>query len=220
MEISLLSRKLIGRLPVYLNYLQKLPEELEYISATTIAAALGMGHVQVRKDLAKISDSGRSRLGHCRQVLIRDIAHFLNYTSTTGAIVVGTGDLGGVLLDYQGFESAGLSIVAGFDLDPQTAQTHSGKPIYSIRRLESFCNCYQIHFGILAVPPAQAQKVCDQLVACGIQAIWNFTPVQLRVPKDVTVQNENLFFSIASLRTRISGTHSLVHNTAEYATSP
>ena len=222
MDISLFSQKLLSRLPVYLDYIKSLPEETENISATTIAADLGFGHVQVRKDLAKISDSGRSRLGHSRKILIRNIEQFLNYTSTTGTIVIGTSDLGGILLDYNGFENYGLTIVAGFDLHPQAEQSALGKPIYPISRLESFCNCYNIHIGILAVAPSDAQALCDRLVSCGIRAVWNFTPVRLKVPKNVVVKNEDLSVSVSSLRMQIGSNHGIPqsHSISDFSPTP
>ena len=73
MESAKISRTLLKRLPVYLEHLKNLPGEDDNISATTIARDLGMGHVLVRKDLAKISVEGRRRTGRSRQQLIRDI---------------------------------------------------------------------------------------------------------------------------------------------------
>ena len=60
MERKEISKSVLKRLPGYLAYLKSLPEgTATYISATAIANALGMGEVQVRKDLALVSDGGR-----------------------------------------------------------------------------------------------------------------------------------------------------------------
>ena len=53
--------------------------------------------------------------------------------------------------------------------------------------------------GIITVPEATAQKVCDAMLAAGITEIWNFAPCRLRVPEGVTVQQENLALSVANL---------------------
>ena len=193
------SRKLLERLPVYLNYLKSLPEQTGNVSATSIALALGLGHVQVRKDLAKVSDEGRRRTGRSREKLIRDIEDYLHYATTTGTILVGAGKLGRALLDYDGFEELGLNVMAGFDRNPVDKQTEQGKPIYPMGRLESFCRCYDVRIGIIALPAESAQEVCDMLVSCGVKAIWNFAPVCLHVPEHVVVQSENLAVSFASL---------------------
>jgi redox-sensing transcriptional repressor len=56
-----------------------------------------------------------------------------------------------------------------------------------------------IHIGIITVPADRAQVVCDQLVAGGVLAIWNFAPVHLTVPDNILVQNENMAASLAIL---------------------
>ena len=77
MEPVKTSDRLLRRLPVYLDHLKSLPGEDGNISATTIASALGMGHVMVRKDLARVSCEGRRRTGRSRKQLIQDIEGFL-----------------------------------------------------------------------------------------------------------------------------------------------
>lgn len=197
------SKKLLERLPIYLNYLKSLPDTAESVSATAIALALGLGHVQVRKDLAKVSDEGRRRTGRTREKLIQDIEEYLDFATTTGTILIGAGKLGRALLDYEGFDELGLNVMAGFDCAPEEKQTEKGKPIYSMNRMELFCKHYDVRIGIIAVPAENAQEACDALVACGIRAIWNFAPVCLKVPGNVMVQNENLAISLVSLRMQL-----------------
>lgn len=195
MESNNISRRLLKRLPLYLNYLKSLPGADQNISATTIAAALGMGHVQVRKDLAKVAHEGRRRTGRSRDQLIRDIEEYLEYMTSYSTIIVGTGSMGQVLLDHAGFEESGLNILAGFDTNPTVRKSLSGKPIYSINRLSAFCKCYDVRIGIIAVPAESAQDVCDNLIACGIRDIRNFTPIQLTVPGNVILQPRDLSVS-------------------------
>ena len=203
MEPNKVSKKLLKRLPFYLHHLKNMPEQSENISATALAKALGLGEVQVRKDLAKVSHAGRRRTGRSRKQLIQDIEAYLDFVTETGAILVGAGKLGQALLDYPGFAGSGINLMAGFDICPVDVQTSGGKPIYPISRMESFCKYYDVHIGIVAVPAESAQAVCDCMVACGIKAIWNFAPVYLKTPEHVMVQSEDLAISIASLRMRL-----------------
>ena len=203
MEPNIISKKLLNRLPIYLNYLKGLPEEQENVSATVMARDLSLGDVQVRKDLAKVSHAGRRRTGRSRLQLIRDIEGYLDCAVETGTILVGAGKLGQALLDYCGFENSGLNLMAGFDICPSGEQTRMGKPIYPMKRLEPFCRHYDVRIGIIAVPADDAQAVCDMLVACGIQAIWNFAPVHLKVPEHVVLQSENLAVGLSSLRLQL-----------------
>ncbi len=58
-------KSVLKRLPSYLTYLKSLPADgPANISATALAAALSMGEVQVRKDLALVSDGGRPKVGY------------------------------------------------------------------------------------------------------------------------------------------------------------
>jgi redox-sensing transcriptional repressor len=110
MQTKEISKAVLRRLPGYLAYLKNIPDTASpYISATAVAAALSMGEVQVRKDLAAVSDGGRPKLGYLRKDLIEDISRFLGYDNTTDAILVGAGKLGRALLGYSGFEEYGLT---------------------------------------------------------------------------------------------------------------
>ena len=75
--------------------LKSIPDgEAVHISATALANALGMGEVQVRKDLAMVSSGGRPKVGYVRESLIDDIEQFLGYDNTTDAVLIGAGKLG------------------------------------------------------------------------------------------------------------------------------
>ena len=200
MERKEISKSVLKRLPGYLSYLKAIPEGgSPYISATALANALGMGEVQVRKDLAMVSDGGRPKIGYLRENLIEDISQFLGYDNTTDAILVGAGKLGQALLGYSGFEAYGLNILAAFDTQPSTVGTEEGKPILPVEQMESFCRSNKVLMGIITVPAEHAQKVCDLLIKCGIKAVWNFSPVHLDVPPYILVQNENMATSLAVL---------------------
>lgn len=200
METKKISKSVLKRLPGYLSYLKSLPESApSHISATALANALGMGEVQVRKDLALVSDGGRPKVGYLREALIDDIEQFLGYDNTTDAVLIGAGKLGRALMAYNGFSEYGLNILAAFDVHPKTEKTEDGKPVYPISKLAQFCRAHKVLMGIITVPAEAAQEVADQLIAEGIKAIWNFAPVHLDVPSSILVQNENMATSLAVL---------------------
>ncbi len=200
-----ISRQTLQRLPQYLNYLRALPPETGNISATALAQAMGLGDVQVRKDLAAVSDRGRPKVGYDTAGLIHDIEEFLGYDNVDSAVVVGAGNLGRALLSYEGFSDYGLDVVAAFDSDyTKQGVTEKGKRIFPISRLGELCQRMQVKIGIIAVPTAAAQKVCDTLIEAGVLAIWNFSPTHLVVPEEVLVQNENMAVSLAVLSQHLS----------------
>ena len=196
-----ISRATLKRLPTYLSYLKALPSEASAnISATALAAGLHMGEVQVRKDLALVSDGGRPKIGYNREHLIADIENFLGYGNSNDAVLIGAGKLGRALLGYGGFAEYGLNIVAAFDAnDTLIGTTNGGKPIMHLSRLGEVCQRYKIKIGIITVPAEYAQGVCDLLIENGILAIWNFAPKHLNVPDGILVQNENMAASLALL---------------------
>lgn len=200
METRKISKSVLKRLPGYLAYLKSMPENSPtHISATALANALGMGEVQVRKDLAMVSDGGRPKIGYLREALIDDIEQFLGYDNTTDAVLIGAGKLGQALMGYKGFEEYGLNILAAFDINPKVERTEEGKPVYPISRLETYCRKHKVLMGIITVPGDAAQEVADQLIAGGIKAIWSFASAHLEVPPHILVQYENMATSLAVL---------------------
>ena len=154
MERKEISKSVLKRLPGYLAYLKSNPDSAApIISATALANALGMGEVQVRKDLAMVSAGGRPKIGYRRESLIEDIVQFLGYDNTTDAVLIGAGKLGQALMGYKGFDEYGLIILAAFDANPKMERTDEGKPIYHVSRLADCCRvfaCYStVNLGCL-----------------------------------------------------------------------
>lgn len=196
-----ISKQLLNRLPLYLNYLKDFADREGYISAPLIANAMKLNEVQVRKDLAAVSSSGgKPKTGFAAGQLIRDIEKFLGYDNVNEAVIAGTGHLGSALLSYKGFDEYGLKILMGFDLKDELVGTSiAGKQVLHIDKLEDVCKRLKIHIGIITVPASFAQEVCDRMVAGGILAVWNFAPVHLTVPDHVVIQNENMAASLVVL---------------------
>lgn len=199
MMSSNISKQTLQRLPLYLSYIKALPADApKNISATMIAEALQLNDVQVRKDLASVSSSGKPKVGYNVKDLVAELESFLGYDNVDDAIIVGAGSLGKALLNYGGFKAYGLNVLAAFDLCEEPVE-FQGKTIFPIDQLESVCRRMNIHIGIITVPAANAQEICDSLVKSGVRAIWNFAPVHLVVPEGILVQNENMASSLALL---------------------
>lgn len=196
----------LKRLPRYLNYLRGRKQEgMERISSTVISADLGLNPVQVRKDLAYVTDSGKPRTGFSVDELVRDLSVFLGHGSVKDAVLVGAGHMGTTLLAYGGFAGYGLNILAAFDIREELVGTEiCGKPVFPLDRLEEMTGRLCASIGIITVPAEAAQAACDGLVAGGVQAIWNFAPVHLEVPEHIIVQNEDIAASLALLSNRLA----------------
>lgn len=202
------SKQTIRRLPIYLRYLEKVQElNIDNISIPTIAKALGLTEILVKKDLANvISEAGKPKTGHKVYNLINDIKQYLGYNSESYVVLVGAGQLGRALLGYKGFRHRNIHIIAAFDMDEELiGQTISGTKVYNVKDLEDECEKLNIHIGIITVNEESAQDVCDRLIKANIKAIWNFAPTILKTNKDdVIIQNENLASSLAILTRELS----------------
>ena len=204
MDKCSVSKATLGRLPSYLEYLRNLPPDtVPYISATAIAKHLGLGEVQVRKDLAAVSGAGKPKLGYVTAELVEKLEDFLGCNQLTSAVLVGAGKLGRALLQYDEFEKYGVKISAAFDSNERVISLGSKTEILPMNQFEYFCKTKNIKLGIITVGEGSAQAVCDQMVKSGITAIWNFAPCKLNVPAGILLQNENLALSLAHLNNQL-----------------
>ena len=204
MDKCTISKATLGRLPSYLEFLRNLPpDKVPYISATAIAKHLGLGEVQVRKDLAAVSGAGKPKLGYVTAELVEKIEDFLGCNQLTSAVLVGAGKLGRALLQYDEFEKYGVKISAAFDSNERAISLGTKTEILPMNQFEYFCKTQNIKLGIITVGEGSAQAVCDQMVKSGITAIWNFAPCKLNVPASILLQNENLALSLAHLNNQL-----------------
>lgn len=204
MRQTSITRATLGRLPKYLNFL-KSSETDGYISATAVAKALNLGEVQVRKDLNAVSGAGRPKVGYLKKELIANLESRLGIRAANSAVIVGAGRLGKALLGFEGFSEYGLEIIAAFDTSPsEIGKKISGKEILSVGELRSYCQLNDVKIGIITVPNEAAQETCDELLKNGITAVWNFAPVNLKVPETVALRQENLALSLAHLNLLIN----------------
>lgn len=198
-----ISRATLGRAPMYLRYVRSLPAETDNISATTIAKALELGEVQVRKDLKMLCGAGRPKTGYPVSKLIHSLEASLD--STNGeTIIIGAGKLGRALLDYAGFGEYGLNILAAFDIalnEPETSP--KGKPILPTADMSSYCAMHKAKIGIIAVPSQNAQQACEALCSCGVKTMLCLAPCKIVPPLGVVVRYENIAQSLAVLKLSI-----------------
>lgn len=207
-NISLVVQKsTLSRLPLYYSHIRKMQQQGEkYVSAAIVAQSLNLNPVLVRKDLSGVSSvEGKPRTGFEIDTLLKDLCEFLGYNKVDEAILVGVGSLGRLILTNTEFSSMGLDITVGFDKDPDLVGLQIGsKYILPMEKMESYIKRTGVKIGIITVPADQAQSVCDQMVECGILAIWNFAFTLLNVPNGILVKNENLPSSLAVLSQQLA----------------
>lgn len=175
------------------------------MSCSTIGEALNLVPVQVRKDLQYTGIVGKPKTGYSVDELVRSIETFLGWNNVNEAFLAGAGNLGTALLGHERFSRFGLRIVAAFDTDPAKvgAWIHD-KAVLPLEKLADLAQRMSIHLGIITTPAEVAQSIADEMVKGGIQAIWNFAPVKLKLPENIIVHNEDLYSSLASLSWKLA----------------
>ncbi len=201
----------VQRLPSYLRLLKSAQARGEtVVSCTRIAEEFGQLSVQVRKDLAITGVSGRPKVGYQIAELIDAIEGFLGWNVKTTAFLVGVGNLGSAILNYEGFASHGLDVVEVFDANPALfGKMVKGRAIRPVAEIPERAKVLRdatgqtLEMGVVTVPARAAQSVADLLVKAGARAIWNYAPVQLELPDDVVCENVKLSESFAVLTNRM-----------------
>ena len=170
------------------------------ISAPRIGEALNCDPTQVVKDLSATGVSGRPRVGYNLYEVIQAIESFLGFDRDNEAFLVGAGNLGRALLSYPEFRNYGLKIVAAFDNDPdKIGRIDSGINVIQMEKFRDLRQRLKVRIAILTTPAKVAQEVSDYLIECGIEAIWNLTPVRLNVPAGIVVQKTSMYSNVAIL---------------------
>ena len=115
-------------------------------------------------------------------------------------VIIGFGNIGSALLNYSGFRKKGFKVTAIFDISKDIIGTeHNGVIVKDIMEMESFVSSNDVDIAIIAIPARNAQEIGNKLVECGVKGIWNFAPIDLKLPKKVVLENVHLDGSLLTL---------------------
>jgi redox-sensing transcriptional repressor len=140
-------------------------------------------------------------VGYYVRDLKRHLRQILGLDRNLRVAIIGAGNLGLALADYQGFRQEGFEMAAMFDSQTTKVgqQSRGGVPIYSVNDLKKIARRDGISIAVIAVPAPFAQLVVNQAVAAGIKAVLNFSPGTLEVPAGVKLKSVDLTVSLESL---------------------
>jgi len=179
----------IGRLPLYLRALTQLAVEGRRVtSSQELSEKLGFSSAQIRKDLSYFGEFGKQGTGYEIEFLENALREILQVDRVWNMALVGAGDLGHALANYDGFELRGFRITAIFDSAPAKIGVMLGNwRVLPMDTLRETVRAQKIYLAIIAVPAAAAQAVADELVQGGVRAILNYAPTTLSVPPQIKV---------------------------------
>ena len=210
----------VERLSLYVRELDRLRErEVAFVSSRRLAEALRVSDAQVRRDLSYFGQFGTSGRGYEVPRLVRRLRSILGIEGRTWNVgLAGVGNLGSALLAYLGFHDRGFVFRVAVDADLQkVGRTVRGLTVERADRLTELSMRHHLHIGVIAVPAALAQTVCDQFVAGGVRAIVSFAPARLEVPKSVQLRGVDLAVELEALAFHLGRDRSIARNGASHS---
>ncbi len=189
------------RLPLYYRYLLLLNDEgKDKVSSTELAEAVQVDSASIRRDFSYFGALGKRGYGYDVKNLLSFFKKILNQDTLTNVALVGVGNLGHALLNYNFKRSNNIRISCAFDINPEiTGKITQGVPVYSMDEMKQQIADQQIRIAILTVPQDTAQKTADEMIEAGIKGIMNFTPIRLSAPNGVRIQNVDLATELQTL---------------------
>lgn len=189
------------RLPIYYRYLNLLLDSGKTrVSSNELAEAVKFDAATIRRDFSYFGALGKRGYGYDVQALMQFFGGILDQDTLASVALVGVGNLGQALLNFNFHQSSNARISAAFDVNPEIVNTIvAGVPVYDLEDLENQITAQRIEVAILTVPSDAVQDVADRLSNIGIKGILNFTPLRLDVPSEVRVQNVDLTNELQTL---------------------
>ncbi|MDR3190333.1 MAG: redox-sensing transcriptional repressor Rex [Lactobacillaceae bacterium] len=189
------------RLPIYYRYLKLILESGKTrISSTELSEAVKFDAATIRRDFSYFGALGKRGYGYDVQSLLTFFSAVLKQDDLASVALVGVGNLGQALLNFNFHQNSNARISAAFDIDPTIINTiQSGVPVYDLKDMEAQIRDQRIGVAILTVPAEVAQALARRLEDAGIKGILNFTPLRLNVSSTVLVQNVDLTNELQTL---------------------
>ncbi len=189
-----ISEAVVRRLPKYYRYLSDLDAlGVERISSSAMSKGMLLNASQIRRDLNCFGGFGQQGYGYSVKNLKQEIMHILGIDKQYNVVIIGSGNIGQALAYYKSFAMEGYIIKAIFDVDSnRIGKKMNNIEVKNMNDLERYLKTENIHIGILATPKGAAQDVADMLLKGGVTGIWNFAPIDVKVPDSAYVENVHL----------------------------
>jgi len=158
-------------------------------SSQELSERLGFSAAQVRKDLSQFGGFGKQGTGYSISFLSKQLESILNIDRIWDIVLVGVGDLGRAIANYQGFTNRGFRIALILDNDPKKIGDKVGElEIQDFALARELIGKAGIQIAMLTVPASAAQTVAEEVVQAGVKAILNYAPTPLKLPPNILVQ--------------------------------
>lgn len=189
------------RLPLYHRYLRFLYDAgKSRVSSAELSEAIKVDSATIRRDFSYFGALGKRGYGYDVEDLMNFFSSILNQEQLTNVALIGVGNLGQALLNYNFRKNNNIRISAGFDVkDDLVGTVQQSVPVYHTDEIAEQLKNQQIDVAILTVPRESAQEMANRLVEGGVKGIMNFTPYRVTVPEEVRVHNVDLTNELQTL---------------------
>ena len=196
-----ISVAVIKRLPKYYRYLELIGDKgIIRVSSQELSKTTGLTASQIRQDLNHFGAFGQQGYGYNVEELKIELEKIMGVDKPYNVVIIGFGNIGSALLNYSGFKKKGFKVVGIFDNSPEIIGNKANDVVIKdVSELEEVVTREKVDIAILAIPAIPAQEITDKLVACGIKGIWNFAPIDLKLPRNVVLENVHLDGSLLTL---------------------
>ena len=196
----------IRRLPRYYRYLADLLKlDINRVSSKELSIRMGITASQIRQDLNCFGGFGQQGYGYNVALLYDEIGNILGLNNDYQAIIIGAGNMGQALANYTNFEKRGYKIVGVFDVAPNlVGQNIKDVEIRHMDQLDEFIKSNKVDIAMLCVPYDYTPDVAERVARLGVKGLWNFSPMDLKIPYDVVVENVHLSDSLMVLGYRLN----------------
>ncbi|MDD3919748.1 MAG: redox-sensing transcriptional repressor Rex [Eubacteriales bacterium] len=204
MKDSRVSEAVIRRLPRYYRQLELLAANtVDRISSSELAQQMNLNASQVRQDLNCFGGFGQQGYGYHVETLLKEIGNILGLNRHYKLVIVGAGNMGTALSNYEAFHKKGFDVTALFDIkESLIGTTIAGHPVLPVEQLESYIRDNDVDIGVICARRSAAQNIADTMVEAGIKAIWNYVPTDIHA--DVPIENIHVSDSMLVLAYRMN----------------
>ncbi len=203
MKSEKISELTTNRLSVYLRCLNKLAAAgIKTVSSRSLAEQFNLNSAQIRKDLAYFGEFGTRGVGYSVKELREHLTKILGLDRARRVGIVGAGNLGTALANYNGFRESNFEVVALFDNDREKVGKRVGEAqvkVHDVRKLARVVRDERVDVAVVAVPARVAQRVLNQVMSAGVKAVLNFAPARLQKRPDVKLKTVDLTISLETL---------------------
>jgi redox-sensing transcriptional repressor len=201
MKTLKISEAVVRRLPIYLRFLNELTlKNISTVSSQDLGQKLDLNPAQIRKDLAYFGEFGKKGIGYDVAYLIEKIRQILKLDKQIPVALVGAGNLGRALCNYNAYLQDQMKIVAVFDASPgKVGETINNLIVQPMEELRETLTKLNVRIGIITVPALEAQNVANQFIESGTEAILNFAPINIKVPGEIRVHYADFTTELQSL---------------------